>query len=96
MQRPTIGPLNYAATNGARGHMKRPSFAWLQPLHSPRKGLFTIVLIVGSFLVTWLPTSARHRLQKITLISNEELTAELYAYYVLQIYVALEGYLTTV
>ena len=33
---------------------------------------------------------------KITLISNEELTAELYAYSVLQNYVALEGYLTTV
>lgn len=62
-RRPTIGQLNYA-TNGAAaaargGHMKRPSFAWLQPLHSPRKGLFTIVVIVGSFLVTWLPTSAR-------------------------------------
>ena len=61
-----MGPLNYAANGSvsARGHVKRPSFAWLQPLHSPRKGLFTIVLIVGSFLLTWLPTSARHTLEK--------------------------------
>ena len=57
-QPPPPPPLN----NGGRGqqqHLKRPSFAWLQPLHSPRKGLFTIVVIVGSFLATWLPTSAR-------------------------------------
>ena len=78
-QRPTVGPLATLAPNGglggglgrAMGHSssKRPSFAWLPlPLpHSPRKGLLTVLLIVGSFLLTWLPTSARHvfRLSKL-------------------------------
>ncbi len=35
---------------------KRPSFTWLQT-HSPRKGLLTILVIVGCFLVTWVPTA---------------------------------------
>ncbi len=36
---------------------KRPSFLWLQ-YQSPRKGVLTILAIVGSFYLTWVPTTA--------------------------------------
>ena len=34
---------------------KRPSFTWIQ-YQSPRKGFLTILVVVGSFFLQWIPT----------------------------------------
>ena len=36
---------------------KRPSFTWM-PYQSPRKGLLTVLILLGSFSITFLPNSA--------------------------------------
>ena len=45
----------YYYQSGYSSVSKRPSFTWIQ-YQSPRKGFLTILIVVGSFFLQWLPT----------------------------------------